>query len=226
MTQLFKPPLRKATSMTGSRAQNKDANISVVTTGLVKLVLGMPYEERSSLLKKLENEKINIAVVTERLLKFILKMPFAERKGLLEELEEGIARGKRNNSREEYFMDVIFVIRGKAFKGFIRNISAHGVFVETSQKFSVGQRITLSFALPNSKEHIKITGDIARTLPWGFDIRFNEVIRDFLKRYYKKNKMDLATEPPKVRPPKKQAPLKMPKPGSAPQPAQNTPKHQ
>lgn len=205
MARLLKPRLRKATRMTGSRIEQNDASISVVTTRLVKLVLNMPYEERSTLLDRLETGKINIAIVTERLLKFILKMPFPERKEMLTELEEGIAQGKRNNSRENYFTDVVFATRGRAFKGFIKNISADGVFVETNQKFSVGQSITLSFALPNSGKHIRITGDIARTLPWGFGVRFNEAIQDFLERYYKKKKQAAAARSLKDSP-KKQMP--------------------
>lgn len=212
--------------MNGSRAKRKDANISVVTTCLVKLVLDMSYNDRSKLLKRVEAGKLNIAVVTERLLKFILRMPYAERQELLDELEEGISKGKRGNTREAYFTDVVFVANGKAFKGFIKNISADGVFVETSQKFSAGQQITLAFALPNSEDHIKITGRIARTLPWGFGVQFNEAIRDFLRRYYRKKRVKKTTKHAlKKAPPKAAAPnvakREVAKPKNAP--AKSTP---
>jgi len=179
-------PAATEIDMQGKNATQKNPSISVITTRLVKLVLSMPYQERLSLLKQLEVRKTNISVVTERLIKTILKMPFPERRHLLDEMEEGIARGKRSNNREAYFTDVVFASRGKALKGYIRDISAHGVFVETSEKVTVGQNITLSFALPNSVDHIKISGRIARTLPWGFGVRFHDGIQGFLEKYYKK----------------------------------------
>jgi Tfp pilus assembly protein PilZ len=181
------PPAVTEIIMQGNDATQKKPSISVITTRLVKLVLKMPYQERLAMLKQLEVRRNNISVVTERLIKTILKMPFPERRHLLDEMEEGIARGKRSRNREAYFTDVVFASKGKALKGYIRNISADGVFVETSEKVNVGQNITLSFALPNSIEHIKISGRIARTLPWGFGVRFHEGIQGFLEKYYKKN---------------------------------------
>jgi len=38
--------------------------------------------------------------------------------------------------------------------------------------FSVGQEVSLTFPLPNSQKHIKITGEVVRTSPQGIGVKF------------------------------------------------------
>ena len=120
----------------------------------------------------------NISVITARLFDLILKMPTLERQALLEELEDRMHKGRRTAPREKYFKDVDFATKDRVFRGFIQNISADGVLIETSESLSIGQEITLAFELPNTKEHVKISGKIARVLPdGGFGVKFNSSIK-------------------------------------------------
>ena len=120
----------------------------------------------------------NISVITARLFDLILKMPTLERQALLEELEDRLHKGRRTAPREKYFKDVDFATKDRVFRGFIQNISADGVLIETSESLSIGQEITLAFELPNTKEHVKISGKIARVLPdGGFGVKFNSSIK-------------------------------------------------
>ena len=120
----------------------------------------------------------NISVITARLFDLILKMPTLERQALLEELEDRMHKGRRTAPREKYFKDVDFATKDRVFRGFIQNISADGVLIETSESLSIGQEITLAFELPNTKEHVKIAGKIARVLPdGGFGVKFSSSIK-------------------------------------------------
>lgn len=128
--------------------------------------------------KKLKDP--NLSVITARLIELILNMTSLERQALLEQLEEKQHKGRRRSPRTRYFKDVDFATKDRVFRGFIQNISAEGVLIETSESLTVGQEITLAFELPDTKEHVKIAGKIARILPnGGFGVKFNSAIESF-----------------------------------------------
>ena len=124
-----------------------------------------------------QSNKLNIPVITSRLVDLILKMSAKERQNLLNELEEKYKKGNREFSRKDYKKEVDFVLNDRIFRGFIQNLSSSGMFIETSESFSEGERITLTFELPEPGEHIKISGKIVRLIPGvGFGVKFNQVI--------------------------------------------------
>jgi PilZ domain len=124
-----------------------------------------------------QSNKPNISVITNRLVDLILKMSAKERQTLLNELEEKYKKGNREFSRKDYRKEVDFVLNERMFRGLIQNLSASGMFIETSESFSEGQRITLTFELPEPGEHIKVSGKIVRLIPdIGFGVKFNKVI--------------------------------------------------
>lgn len=124
-----------------------------------------------------QSNKLNISVITTRLVDLILKMSAKERQTLLNELEEKYKKGNREFSRKDYKKEVDFVLNERIFRGFIQNLSASGMFIETSGSFSEGQRIILTFELPEPGEHIKVSAKIVRLIPGvGFGVKFNKVI--------------------------------------------------
>ncbi len=124
-----------------------------------------------------QSNKPNISVITTRLVDLILKMSAKERQTLLNELEEKYKKGNREFSRKDYKKEVDFVLNERMFRGLIQNLSASGMFIETGDSFSEGQRITLTFQLPEPGEHIKVSGKIVRLIPdIGFGVKFNKVI--------------------------------------------------
>jgi Tfp pilus assembly protein PilZ len=124
-----------------------------------------------------QSNKLNISVITTRLVDLILKMSAEERQTLLNELEEKHKKGNREFSRKDYKKEVDFVLNERIFRGFIQNLSASGMFIETSESFSEGQSIILTFELPEPGEHIKVFGKIVRLIPnVGFGVKFNKVI--------------------------------------------------
>ena len=131
----------------------------------------------------------NISVITARLFELILQLPAIERQTLLDQLEEKHKKGKRKSPREKYFKDVDFATKDRVFRGFIHDISADGVLIETSESLSVGQDITLAFELPHTSEHVKIKGKIARVLPsGGFGVEFDNTIDSLSNKEEKEKK--------------------------------------
>ena len=90
----------------------------------------------------------------------------------LEELEEMVFEGKRKHYRKTLLTVVDYITQGNAYKDFIQNISPGGVFIETPMPFSVGQELSLTFALPSYQKHIKITGEVVRISPQGIGVKF------------------------------------------------------
>lgn len=136
-----------------------------------------------------QDNQPNISIITTRLVDLILKMSPKERQTLLNELEEKFKKGNRKFSRKDYNKEVDFVLNKRIFKGFIQNLSASGMFIETSESFSQGQIITLTFELPEPGKHIKISGKIIRLIPGaGFGVKFNKVIEVSPKKTKKEEK--------------------------------------
>ena len=116
-------------------------------------------------------ENLNISAVTARIIEIVLALPVDERRTLLKYLEEKHIAGRRKFPRKTYFMEVNFATPDRASSGFIQNISSDGLFVETKEQHNVGQRLTLSFRLPNSEDHIRVNGEIVRVSPQGIGIK-------------------------------------------------------
>ena len=95
-------------------------------------------------------------------------------------LEEMPSKGKRKHYRKPFFMVVDYTTQGHAYRGFIQNISPGGVFIETPMSFSVGQELSMTFALPTCQKHIKISGEVVRTSPQGIGVKF-KIAKDHQK---------------------------------------------
>lgn len=90
----------------------------------------------------------------------------------LEVLEDLAFGGKRKHTRIPLRTVVDYAARGQAYRDFIHNISAGGVFIETAMPISIGEELSLTFQLPNYNIPIKITGEVVRISPQGIGVRF------------------------------------------------------
>ncbi len=129
-----------------------------------------------------EYRKLNIA---EAVVEYVRGMSEEEREVLLKDLleEEIEGRGKRVFKRVPVFTTVNYAVEGRAYQDFVRNVGAGGVFIETPERFSMGQRVSLTFSLPNYPRAIKIEGEIIRTTPKGFGIEFKVAERRKWQRF-------------------------------------------
>ncbi len=125
---------------------------------------------------------MTVSAVTSKLISMILKMSPAEIMDTLRFIEEKEQDKKRRSPRVSYFMAVDYVVNERAYSGYINNISSEGVFIETSDNLPLDADITLTFALPNSQGHIKVSGKIIRKEKNGIGVAFDLDIQSVLDR--------------------------------------------
>jgi uncharacterized protein (TIGR02266 family) len=117
------------------------------------------------------NEMIGSSV-TSHLFRIILRMSLDEQKDLLEELEKRFSFKKRRHERKRFFSAVDYVVQDDRHTDFTQNISAGGVFIGTAASLSVGQQITLSLLLPDSEDHMNVSGEIVWASEEGIGVQF------------------------------------------------------
>jgi Tfp pilus assembly protein PilZ len=136
-------------------------------------------------------KKMTVSEATSKLISMILKMSPNEIMDVLRIIEEKDHEKKRRSPRVNYFMAVDYVVGDRAYSGYINNISSEGVFIETNDNLPLNGDITLTFALPNSQGHIRVSGKIVRKEKNGIGIAFDLDIQSVLER--KRTKTSEAT---------------------------------
>ncbi|UCF83245.1 MAG: PilZ domain-containing protein [Desulfobacteraceae bacterium] len=107
----------------------------------------------------------------------------------METFESKLVGDRRKHKRKSIFMVIDYSIKDRTYKDFIKNISTGGVFIETRMAPGAGQKIVMSFTLPNCRKHVKIAGEIAQTNLQGIGVKFM-----FMEQVDKKFKLfDLET---------------------------------
>ena len=81
-------------------------------------------------------------------------------------------KDKREYVRLATSRPVEFTVQGRTYHGSIENIGGGGVFVNTSQSFSLGQEVSMSFPSPPFEKEDR-TGKIVDVNSKGFRIKFN-----------------------------------------------------
>lgn len=86
-------------------------------------------------------------------------------------------RWVREYPRLDCFLLVDFAAGGKAYKGVVRDISAGGVFIETSEPLTYGQHIALCYTLSESNTPMpfKVNGRVTRIFPNGVGVQYEDI---------------------------------------------------
>ena len=89
----------------------------------------------------------------------------------------------RDYPRMDCNLLVDFSVDGKAYRGYLRDISAGGIFIVTSEKFEIDQDVLLCFSLYESNENLpfKIYGRIKRIFADGIGVQYHD-ITDYQQR--------------------------------------------
>jgi Tfp pilus assembly protein PilZ len=80
---------------------------------------------------------------------------------------------RRKHPRKPCAMAVDGSTWDSAFNGFIKNLSAAGVFIETPHAFAVGEQIRLTFSYPGLEDPVEVVGEIVWNVPQGLGVKFN-----------------------------------------------------
>ena len=91
---------------------------------------------------------------------------------LLQELEERQNKEQRKYSRKGFLTIIDYNVGDRHYRDFIQDMSDSGVFIKTSQKFSIGQTILMTFMSPDNQKPFKINGEIVRVHTDGIGVKF------------------------------------------------------
>jgi Tfp pilus assembly protein PilZ len=99
----------------------------------------------------------------------------------------------REYPRLDCFLLADFAADGKAYRGIIRDISAGGVFIETSEEIKKGQHLALCYTLSESNATlpIKIKGRVTRVFPNGIGVQYENITQyqqDIINSLIQKNR--------------------------------------
>jgi Tfp pilus assembly protein PilZ len=111
-------------------------------------------------------------------------------KDLLDSLEKQ-QRGFRKYQRSPCSIETDYTIQDSAYKDFIENISAGGVYIKTNQNHTLGQEVTMTFMLAGHSKSIIVTGKIVRVSANGFAVKFNRELQEYFINLENKIKAEI-----------------------------------
>ncbi|KPJ78894.1 MAG: hypothetical protein AMJ54_01115 [Deltaproteobacteria bacterium SG8_13] len=134
-------------------------------------------------------QKLSKTAVRNQILKLVDRMPEEMQAKLLKFLQAKLPRRirgnlvveKRADFRRDCLVSLEYRIDGRSFEGFILDISAFGVFIESDGKFPVEKRVQLSFSLPGYTAQLNLGGKIVWSGSQGFGVKFNSLARNQVK---------------------------------------------
>lgn len=111
-------------------------------------------------------------MILPKLLRLIEKMPEMSQEELYKELLQRPV--KRKHIRRESNKEIGYCVDGNEYISLMKDMSFGGAFLETDEKFTVGQIIQLELPMVNSAKVIKTTATIVRVAKNGIGIEFNK----------------------------------------------------
>jgi len=127
---------------------------------------------------------------TQRLFEIIKSLSEDEQKSLLEDLNKRQIKKIRKHERQECLITVNYAFKGRAFQNYIQDISTEGVFIETREKFSVGDEILLTISYSSEVRPFRIAGEVVRIISKGVGVKFkklSQVQEEIIKTIIKKS---------------------------------------
>jgi hypothetical protein len=84
---------------------------------------------------------------------------------------------KRNFSRVDFKVSALLQSEGVALKGEVKDVSLHGLYLETDQQIPIGTPVEITIYLSATVEPvvINVSGTVARLMPGGIGCSFDKM---------------------------------------------------
>lgn len=122
----------------------------------------------------------------ERIANLVRNLSEEKKQQLLDVLIEWQQNEQRDDERMSCLISVDYATNKRAYKDFIQDLSKGGVFIETRAAFAIGEVLSMTFNMPNTQFHFKVTGKIVRVDPVGIGIRLNHKLSSYQEDMIKK----------------------------------------
>ena len=120
----------------------------------------------------MENNELSRDEVRAYLFRLLNDMSDEELRQLLKELEERQNKKQRKYFRKGFLTAIDYNVGDRYYRDFIKDLSGSGLFIKTSQTFSVGQTILMTFMYPDNQKPFRINGEIIRIHEDGIGVKF------------------------------------------------------
>ena len=130
------------------------------------------------------DEHSNSNSIILSLMERILAMNDEQRLDLLSKLEElpseDLSLGDRNDVRKGFEKDISFSVQDRSYQAICKDISNGGLFIQTSEVFTLGQTVLLNIPFSDDSREIKVPAEIVRVSKQGIGVRFMKKENDDL----------------------------------------------
>jgi Tfp pilus assembly protein PilZ len=125
----------------------------------------------------LDENVVRRQMIIARIFVLIQKL---DKNGLLDrlaQLKDPAYQWVREYPRLSCLVLIDFAAEGKVYRSCIRDISAKGMFIETSETFASGQELALCFTLSEANESMpfKVKGRVTRIYPGGIGVQYEKI---------------------------------------------------
>ena len=161
---------------------NPPSEQNTINLKLAEMIKNLPEKQQLILLKQLL--KGNLLPTMYRL---IGKMTEYQQSALLESLQQNPLQSVsleeteialRSHNRKSCMLGAEYKVDGHKYEGFMLDISPAGAFIETGEPFTEGQRIEVSFSLPNNPKQLNVIGGILWKGMLGIGVKFDHIADD------------------------------------------------
>ena len=81
----------------------------------------------------------------------------------------------RQNDRASCSIEVSYTAGDHFFSERIKNISGGGLYIETPQLIAPGEKLSLTFSIPNTSHNFKLQGVVVRSSEGGIGVQFESI---------------------------------------------------
>ena len=129
---------------------------------------------------KVKLKKYNLTIA--RLLEVIMTMSEKQQETMLKLADDLIQGDRRVFVRKSCHLQVDFATSDRTHKGYIKNFSQHGMFIEAEAPIRIGEEVLIVFRVKQNSGAVKLRGEIAHATRWGIGIEFTAKGPDFDKK--------------------------------------------
>lgn len=136
---------------------------------------------------KVKLKKYNLTIA--RLLEVILSMSEVQQEKLLKQADALVKGDRRILVRKSCHLPVDFATSARTHKGYIKNISQHGAFIEAKAPIMIGEEVLMVFKVGVESKTVKLKAEITHATRWGIGIeftakgpQFDQQIMDLIRR--------------------------------------------
>ena len=126
-----------------------------------------------------EKNNQNERNITDRIMSLVQNLTDEKKHSLLELLIEWQQKENRNHPRIACYFPVDFADQKRVYHDFIQDLSKGGLFIETREPLSLGEPIALTFSMPKTQAHFKMSGKVVRSEQGGVAIQFDTQLSDY-----------------------------------------------